>query len=309
MDPAALDDPARAGAGAADRITYGAVELDVTDLGRALAFWRDLVGLAELARDDSGAARLGSGARELIVLHPGARRPALRGHAGLYHVALHLPDGPEFARILARLAGLRAAQAPTDHIFSMATYLTDPDGIGLELTLETPERFAGFEIGPRSVVIRDSDGRRRGPTEPLDVARVLEWLGDRPPAEPFAPGATVGHVHLHVPDLAAAVAFHRDLIGFDEHMVMPAIGMADLSAGGRFPHRLALNVWNGPGAVQPPPGTAGLRRFTLRLAGEGALGAARERLAAGGVAYDETPAGIAARAPAGHPLRRTAEPG
>ncbi len=303
MDPAVLSGTAVA----ADRITYGAVELDVTDIGRSLAFWRDLIGLAELARDESGAVRLGSGERDLIVLHPGAERPVLRGHAGLYHVALHLPDGPEFARILARLAALRASQAPTDHIFSMATYLTDPDGIGLELTLETPERFAGFEIGPGSIVVLDSDGRRRGPTEPLDLAPVLEWLGDRPLIEPFAPGATVGHVHLHVPDLAAGVAFHRDVIGFDEHMVMPAIGMADLSAGGRFPHRLALNVWNGPRAVQPPPGTAGMRRFTLRLRDAGALDAARERLVAAGIANEQGPDGIETRDPAGNPLRLTSE--
>jgi catechol 2,3-dioxygenase len=289
-----------------DRIAYGAVELDVTDIGRSLAFWRDLVGLTERSRDAAGAVALGAGDRDLIVLHPGAGRPVLRGHAGLYHVALHLPDGPEFARVLARLAALGAAQAPTDHIFSMASYLTDPDGIGLELTLETPERFAGFEIGPRSIVVRDSEGRRRGPTEPLDLAPVLGWLDDRPLTDPVAPGAFVGHVHLHVPDLAAGVAFQRDVIGFEEHMVMTAIGMADLSAGGRFPHRIAMNVWNGPDAVQPPPGTAGMRRLTLRM-DAGAHDAVRGRLAARGIAHEDGPDGLLARDPAGNVMRLTSD--
>ena len=93
------------------------------------------------------------------MLHPGATRGPLRGHAGLYHVAIHLPNEEEFARVLARLAAARVPQAPTDHVFSKATYLSDPDGIQLELTLETPERMSEIEIGPASLVIRDSDGR------------------------------------------------------------------------------------------------------------------------------------------------------
>ena len=40
----------------------------------------------------------------------------------------------------------------------------------LELTLETPERYRSSQIGPRSVELIDSEGRRRGPTEPLDIA-------------------------------------------------------------------------------------------------------------------------------------------
>src|SRR3984885_8864961 len=104
---------------AGETIAHGTVHLDVTDLPRALAFWRDLLGLADLGEAD-GAARLGVGGRELIGLHPGAVRGPQRGHSGLYHVALHLPDEREFARVLARLAAARYPQAPTDHIFSKA---------------------------------------------------------------------------------------------------------------------------------------------------------------------------------------------
>jgi catechol 2,3-dioxygenase len=276
-----------------DRITYGAVHLDVVDADRSLGFWRDLVGLAELGSSED-EVRLGAGGRELIVLHPGAARGAVRGHAGLYHVALHVPGELELARVIARLAAHRVQQGPTDHVFSKATYVTDPDGLMLELTAETPERVSRVEVRPGSVALYDTDGRVRAPTEPLELEPLLALLGDGPIDVPLPDGTFVGHVHLHVPDMDAAVAFYRDTIGFEEHMVMPTIGMADLGAGGSFPHRIAVNVWSGPGATQPPAGTAGLRSFELFVRDQPALDTIRERLGA--------PAGpnVAATDPAGN---------
>ncbi len=257
-----------------ERIVYGAVHLDVVDLERSLAFWRDLIGLAELA-GDGGEARLGVDGRTLVVLHPGAERPASRGHAGLYHLAIHVADAFEFARALARIGQARVAQSPTDHIMSKATYLTDPDGILLEITLETSERFRSMEVGPGGPYVMDSEGRRRGGAEALDIAAALAPLGDGEAAGPLGSGSYIGHVHLHVPDLRVANDFYRDVIGFSEHSFLTAIGMADLSAGGRFPHRLAVNDWNGPAAVQRPSGTAGMSHYELVLKGAGEL----ERLA------------------------------
>jgi len=294
MSTCPLTDGATAPAGAVDRIAYGAVHLDVTHRERALAFWRDALGL-ELQAEDEDGIRLGAGGRTVIVLHPGAARPWRRGHAGLYHVAVHVPDVGEFARALARLAEHRVAQAPTDHIFSMATYATDPDGLTLEITLETPERFRSFHISPGAIEIVDDRGRLRGPTEALDVQPVLDRLPDLPVSAPMVAGTRVGHVHLHVPDMDEGVAFYRDVIGFQEHMIMPAIGMSDLSAGGRFPHRLAMNTWFGPGITQPPPGTAGMRHNEL-VVDAPALAGIRERagavteLGGGGIAVTD-PAG------------------
>ncbi len=283
----------------ADRITYGAVHLDVVDLARSLSFWRDLVGLSELS-SVAGEARLGVDGRPLVVLRSGSVRPVGRGHAGLYHVAVHLPSASEFARVLTRLLRAGAPQAPTDHIFSKATYLHDPDGIMLELTLETPERLRSIEIEPHTVVLFDSDGRRRGATEPLDLEAALAPLGDGDPELPLAPGTFVGHVHLHVPDLQAAYRFYRDVVGFEEHAYMASIGMADLSAGGRFPHRIALNDWQGPGARQAPPGTAGLRRFELAPRDEERYHALIARAAAEGSVLVRDKGSVSLRDPAGN---------
>src|SRR5579864_2861706 len=243
----------------------GEVHLDVTDVDRALSFWRDLIGLAVLT-EHGDAVSLGVGDRTLLVLHPGAKRPVQRGHAGLYHVAIHLPNEPEFARVLARLIVARHPISPTDHIMSKAIYLHDPDRIMVELTLETPERVRkyGWDDAGGEPEIIDSDGRRRGGTEPLDVEQVLNTLADRDLEKPLPNGTKVGHVHLHVGDLSEAARFYRDELGFIENTNIPFFQMADLYAGGTFPHRIALNTWQGQGATQPPAGTAGMRHFTIR---------------------------------------------
>ncbi len=288
-----------------ETIAHGAVHLDVTDLPRAVAFWRDLLGLTDLGEAD-GVARLGAGGRELIVLHAGAVRGPQRGHSGLYHVALHLPDEREFARVLARLSAARYPQAPTDHIFSKATYLDDPDGIGLELTLETPERMSEMRVSGNQIVLIDSDGRPRSPVEPLDTEEVFSHLGGDADLDVPLPAATkVGHVHLHVADLEAANAFYRDQLGFEEHTFL-LIGMADLHTGGSFPHRMALNVWQGVGAPQPPPGTAGLRHFTIVARDEPGRAAIVARLEAAGIDLEAEGDDLFARDPAGNRFRLAA---
>jgi catechol 2,3-dioxygenase len=289
---------------AGEAIAHGAVHLDVTDLPRALAFWRDLLGLADLGGAD-GVARLGAGGRELIVLHKGAVRGPQRGHSGLYHVALHLPDEREFARVLARLAAARYPQAPTDHIFSKATYLDDPDGIGLELTLETIDRVAEMSVRGSEFRIIDREGRHRSPVEPLDTDAVFSQLGDASIDVPLPAATKVGHVHLHVSDLDEANAFYRDQIGFEEHTYL-LIGMADLHAGGPFPHRMALNVWQGQGAPQPLAGTAGLRHFTITARDAAGRAAILARLEAAGVEIESEGDAHFARDPAGNRFRLAA---
>ena len=242
----------------------GPVHLDVIDAERSLRFWRDLIGLT-VQSTDGGALPLGADGKTLLVLNPGAQRPVQRGHAGLYHVAVHLPDEPEFARILARLIMARHPISPTDHIMSKAIYLHDPDRIMLELTLETPQRVSkfGWDESTGQPDIVDSEGRKRGGTEALDVEEVLGHLADREFDRPLRGGTKIGHVHLHVGNLEEAARFYRENLAFIENTNIPFFRMADLYAGGTFPHRIALNTWQGEGATQAPAGTAGMGHFTI----------------------------------------------
>ncbi|MGD0272862.1 MAG: VOC family protein [Gaiellaceae bacterium] len=290
-----------------ETVTYGEVHLDVTDCRRTLAFWHDIVGLSLIDRCDK-EARLGVDGQTLVVLHHGAEQGFIRGHSGLYHLAIHLPDETEFARVLWRLIVSGYPQSPTDHTMSKSTYLNDPDGLGLELTLETPERLGSWSIEVNEPQLIDAEGRSRRIAEPLDVNEVLAHLPNRDfDQPPLPPGTKVGHLHLHVSDLEASVRFYCDLIGFREHMYAPDLGFADLSAGGRFPHRLALNTWQGESASQPPPGSAGLRRFTLVLPGEQALSGVLQRLREAGHATEPADGGELVRDPAGSAFLLTAE--
>ena len=113
-------------------------------------------------------------------------------------------------------------------------------------------------------------------------------------------------MHLHVSDLEAARRFYRDLIGFHEHTFVPGIGFADLGAGGRFPDRLAINVWQGVGARQAPAGTAGLRHFELVVEDDEALALVAARLEAERVEHDLWDGELSTRDPAGNALRLAA---
>jgi catechol 2,3-dioxygenase len=70
----------------------------------------------------------------------------------------------------------------------------------------------------------------------------------------------IGHVHLKVSDLDRAVAFYRDVLGFDLTARMP--GAAFLSDGG-YHHHIALNTWQSAGGSPPPPGTTGLFHLAI----------------------------------------------
>jgi len=242
--------------------TLGAVHLDITDATRSLDFWRDRAGL-RLRREEEGALHLGTEEETLLVLHPGATSPARRGHAGLYHLAIHLPSEAEFARVLARLFDRRTFMSPTDHVFSKAIYLDDPDGLGLEFTLETPERLRSMRITPMGPEVIDASGRRRSGRDPLDVREVLSHLPDDDLDRPLPVGTKIGHMHLHVGDIEAGHRFYRDGLGFlDANDFGSGV---DFHANGAFKHRMALNVWQGVGVSQPPAGTARLRHFTVRF--------------------------------------------
>jgi catechol 2,3-dioxygenase len=243
--------------------TLGPVHLDVTDRDRSAAFWRDDLGL-HVREGGPASIGLGTADETLVVLHPVATRSANPAHAGLYHVALHLPDDARFALLLARLIDRGVPIRPTDHTFSKAVYLWDPDGLGVELTLETPERGTDVTVGSGGPWIFDAGGRRRSLAEPLDLAEVLAHLPDGDRDDPMGAGTTIGHVHLQVTELEPARRFYQERLGLLEHFGVPGL-VSNLHAGGSFPHRLAINTFNSSGMPPAPAGMARLRRYAIRF--------------------------------------------
>ena len=130
------------------------------------------------------------------------------------------------------------------------------------IAFETIDRVGKIDIvGGRPLII-DSEGRRHDMTEPLGLEEVFSHREDDDVTSSLPAGTRIGHVHLYVGDLEAAQAFYEEM-GFTRHMDAAGIGFADLSLGGTFPHRIAVNVWQGIGAPQAPAGTAGMKHFEL----------------------------------------------
>ena len=268
----------------------GTVDVAVTDAERALRFYRDYVGLSPLP-GDGPEIRMGASGREIVVLHPGAERPVVQRTSGLYHLAIVVPDRRELARVIGRLARLQWDQYPTDHVMTKANYLWDPDGNGIEIYTESPEDgMMGFANG--TFVAYDRDGRERSGRDPIDLEELFSHLlpGDRLDA-PMPRGTKMGHVHLHVGDVDEALRFYHDLVGFDVMGHIPGTGF--VSAGG-YHHHLGLNEWAGRGARPAPPGSAGLRRFTVELPTRSDLEDVVGRLEHGDVDLVEEDGGFAA---------------
>ena len=98
------------------------------------------------------------------------------------------------------------------------------------------------------------------------------------------PKVNIGHVHLKVADLERAIAFYRDVLGFE---VTQRYGneAAFLSAGG-YHHHIGLNTWESRGGSPPPAGCTGLYHFAILYPTRAELADALRRLLNAGIQLD-----------------------
>jgi len=280
---------------------FGPVRIAVRDQDKALAIWQDVVGLS-LVSETPTELNLGVGDRVLITLQLGASQPVIEHTIGLYHVAIHVPTRQDFAQMAVRALQRRVRISPTDHLVSEAIYLWDFDGNGIEITFETPWRGA---IGDpeAGVYVTAADGKPHSGREPIDLDGLLAELGENPVLQPSLPqGTRVGHVHLHVNDLEAAMRFYRDGLGYGGLFIIRRFGMGDVGLD-YPPHAIAFNIWAGENAALPPPGAAGLRYFTILVPDEKTLGEVRGRLPAVGAEVKEIEGGLETADPSGNRVR------
>jgi catechol 2,3-dioxygenase len=241
----------------------GLVELSVSDLDRSLAYWQDVVGLHVLSREN-GTAELGIDEPLVrFVEEPGAR--SAQGYAGLFHVALLVPDRASLGRFFAHTARERIPLTGlSDHVVSEAIYLRDPDYHGIEVYSDRPrEQWEGHVSQTMTTV-------------PLDTDSLLAEAGDAE-FDGLPDGTTVGHVHLCVSDVDEMVGFYHDRLGMGVTAHRPGGQAAFLSAGG-YHHHLGGNNWETRGASPAPEGTARLLRFTIVVPDEDELQRVAERI-------------------------------
>jgi catechol 2,3-dioxygenase len=123
----------------------GHVVFYVKDLGRSLAFYRDLLGFKEIGRVfNETAAALTSGRthHELLLIEVGeAPAPPPGRRLGLYHIGIKIGDSLEELRAAKKeleQAGVHIS-GMSDHTVSQSLYLHDPDGNEVELYVDADE--------------------------------------------------------------------------------------------------------------------------------------------------------------------------
>ena len=272
-------------------IRLGRVRLQVADLARSVGYYERVLGLRVLKRD-AAVAVLGAAGDDtaLVELHElaGARPVPRRGRLGLYHFAILLPDRPSLGRFLTHLAAIGEYAGMSDHFVSEALYLTDPDGLGIEVYADRP-RSAWRHEGRQLVMA----------TEPLDVQSVTAsaggtaWTG-------MPAGTTMGHVHLFVDDIARATSFYHEGLGFDK-IVWNYPGALFMSAGG-YHHHLGTNTW-AAGAPRAEAGDARLLEWEIGIPDAESIRAAAKSLEGAGHSVEWSDADALVRDPWGTQVR------
>ena len=256
-----------------DATRVGTVRLAVADLDRSVAWYTRVLGLdvlgtaderagpaggsrgtASTHADDPGRwAALGSPDGPALVElfeHPGAHPVQRFGRLGLFHFALLLPERAALGQLLRHLGRLGEPLGASDHLVSEALYLYDPDGLGVEVYADRPR--AEWCHHGRELTMA---------TEPLDAHALLAEAGETSWSG-LPDGTVMGHVHLHVGDLAEAERFYHQGLGLDR-MVWSYPGALFLAAGG-YHHHLGVNTWN-VGAPPPSRDEARLLEWELVL--------------------------------------------
>jgi catechol 2,3-dioxygenase len=152
-------------------VDIGHVHLKVSDIDKALGFWRDVLGFDLVQRIGDQAAFLSAGGYHhhvgLNTWESKGAPPPPRNTTGLYHVAIRYPSRKTLADAVRRVldAGVGLSGA-SDHGVSEAIYLRDPDDNGVEL----------YRDRPQSEWPHTEDGGIAMFSAPLDVQGLLREL-------------------------------------------------------------------------------------------------------------------------------------
>ncbi len=229
----------------------GSICLRVSNLERSLEFYHLFLGLKIISQTaDRVLLSVNDNMPYIIELHQAEQSNHTGPRAGLYHFAILLPSRAElasFASLVLLHQDRLKIDGCSDHLVSEAIYIRDPDNNGIEIYRDRPQSEWIWEDGSVQMAVL-----------PLDLKELASqstgtWSG-------FAPDTRLGHIHLHVSDLANAKKFYGKIMGFANTASMSG---ALFFAAGEYHHHIGTNVWLGesiPGASGSGPG---LEYFSL----------------------------------------------
>ncbi|WP_208560403.1 VOC family protein [Marinilactibacillus kalidii] len=232
--------------------SIGTVVLKVRDVEK-LANYYQAIGLVLFSLTTEKAS-LGVSGNEmpLLELHK-IQQPLERKAAGLFHTAFLLPTRKDLGDTLYRLLVKKIPiDGASDHGYSEAIYLQDPEGNGIEI----------YRDKPRSDWDIREDGRIAGITIEMDADGVLASRDPESTIETFPASTTVGHVHLSVRNLEDTQSFYQK-IGFD---LTDQFGdQARFFSAGGYHHHIGTNIWMGNNLPALTEKDAGLESFSILL--------------------------------------------
>ncbi len=232
----------------------GQVNIKVQNFERSLTFYKEIIGFKVLEQTEYSANLTADGQTVLLTIEqPKNVMPKQGRTTGLYHFALLLPERSDLASVVKHFVDKGIQIGSSDHLVSEALYLSDPDGNGIEIYVDRP---SSEWIWNREEVDMAVD--------PLDFRNLLTELKEGWNGLPV--GTVMGHIHLHVSELAKTEEFYTKGLGFE--VVNRYGSQALFISTGKYHHHIGLNTWNGVGAPIPPANSVGLESYTLVLPNE-----------------------------------------
>jgi len=224
--------------------------LKVSNLVQSIAFYEHVLGMQTIEYA-ANCVHLGvSDNRVLLTLVQQDQVTSLQSQTtGLYHFAILLPTRAALAQIAIHLSKCAIRYGSSDHLVSEALYLSDPDGNGIELYRDRPSdewHWNGNQVAMTVDPLRFDDLMRSAP--------VAEWSG-------MPKGTIIGHIHLHVSNIAQSERFYCDGLQFE--VVNRYGAQALFLSSGKYHHHIGVNTWQGVGAPSPLASSVGLAHFTV----------------------------------------------
>lgn len=229
-------------------IVTKSVQLNAKNPEQLAAFYNQAIGLT-LIKQENEYFELGTPDRKVLLEINATTVASNDETTGMYHFALLLPSYEDLGTILRHLIVNKIpVTGASDHGYSNAIYLDDPEGNGIEIYWDKPE--SEWDI--------KEDGQIAGITEMMDAEAALEAAQTSFDGMPN--GTTMGHVHLHVDELEDSLNFYTDVLGLGlKYKFGP---QALFLASGNYHHHLGANVWKQGQLDHAKAGAPGMEHTT-----------------------------------------------
>lgn len=247
----------------AQSMKIGHVSLNVSDLEQSTDFYQKILGFKVISKSNGRILLSAAGDSPVCLLEllqakmktsgEAIGRSALTKKAGLYHFAILLPERKHLADMLLNLYENRNVvqfDGFADHLVSESIYIRDPESNGIEIYRDRPSsewKWQGSQIEMATL--------------PLNTGELIRESTDRGWKE-MPPDTTIGHVHLHVRNVAKAASFYRDVLGLNLTATIPS---AAFFAADTYHHHVATNTWLGTDILPASSESIGLNHFSIVL--------------------------------------------